>query len=360
MRSRFLSSFASGGLVAAFLGFASTGHAADPTNVREAEGRFREGVRLMAAGKADDARLRFAEANALVRSTDILWNLIAAEAQSGHYADALNHARQFVREPKAPENEVAETNVKTIPEAAAKVGQVEVEAPTGTQIELDSRERAGHAPLLDPFAVAPGDHQVVAMVGAEREVRDIHVSAGETIHLAFGKLAQAKGSAVESPLPSPHEAVPPSPEPRTAEAPALAPSLSPAHADHASTPVAGARLWMTVGLGTGAVALGVTSAVFFSVAHSSHDAATALQRSLPSGACPSAPGCALLRSDLGAQNDYFAVGTGLAIGATAAAVGALVSWFVLPPHAERRSARAFVIAPSVHPSRAGLVVEGSF
>ncbi|HEY2517202.1 MAG TPA: hypothetical protein VGI39_40295 [Polyangiaceae bacterium] len=344
------------------MGLASPGRAADPTNVREAEGRFRDGVRLMAAGKPDEARLRFAEANALVRSTDILWNLIAAESQSGHFADALNHARQFVRDPKAPANEVAETNVKTIPAAAARVGQIEVEAPTGTQIEIDSRDRAGHAPLLDPFAVAAGDHQVVAIVGSEREVRDVHVAAGETIRLAFWKPAPALTEAAELPLPDTREGTGASTPPRaTKAAPTLAVALpTPVSEERPLEPASRARLWLTVGLGTGAVALGVTSGVFFSLAHSSREAATALQRSLPAGACPTAPGCALLRSNLHAQNDDFAAGAGLAVGAGVAAAGALVSWFLLAPRAERRSARALSVIPSVNPARPGLVVQGSF
>jgi len=307
----------------------------------------------MASGKIDEARLRFAEANALVRSTDILWNLIAAELQSGHYADALNHARQFVRDPKAPANEVAETNIKTIPKATEKVGQIEVEAPTGAQIEIDGKDKVGHAPLLDPYALLPGSHQVVAVVGAQRLETSVDVVAGQTVHVALGSpRLVAPGATTADSTPS---TAPVSPPPRAA-----APTIdtipqgpTPDHAEPSDT-----RKWVTLGFGAGAVLLAAGSFMFLSMSGASKDAASELQLELPPGSCPNGSGCAGLSQDLNNQNTYFHLGEGLAVGAGVAAVGALVSWLTISPRSPSRS--ALVVLPTATSSRPGFVVEGSF
>jgi hypothetical protein len=338
------------------LSLSPAAHAADPNNVKEADSRFQEGVRLMAAGKTDEARVRFAEANALVRSTDILWNLIAAERQSSHYADALNHARQFVRDPKAPANEVAETNVNTIPKIVDQVGQIEIEAPAGAQVEIDSREKAGHAPLLDPYAVTPGTHEVIAIAGADRLSKTIDVAAGQTVHVSltsgFKPIAPAANLGATSATTGRSS--------MTARLSTSPPDDLSSDAPTAAERQAETRKWVTLGLGAGAVLLAAGSVVLFSMSQSSSDAASELRLEQPPGSCPNGSGCAALSSDLHNQNDYFHIGEGLAIGAGVVAVAAVVSWFALRPHERPRSASHFVLLPAANPSQPGFVVGGVF
>jgi hypothetical protein len=97
--------------------------------------------------------------------------------------------------------------------------------------------------------------------------------------------------------------------------------------------------------------------MMFSLSNSSKETASELQLELPPGSCPNGGGCASLSSDLHNQNSYFHVGEGLAVGAGAAVVGALVSWFAISP---TRSRSALVVLPSVASSRPAVVVEGSF
>jgi hypothetical protein len=341
------------GAIGLLVAIASSAQAADPRNVREAERRFHRGVHLMATGRPDEARVQFAEANALVRSTDILWNLIAAESDAGHYAEALNHARQFVRDPKAPPGDVGTAITKLIPDLLRDVGQVDIVAPAGAQIEIDAKERVGHAPLLDPYAVAPGAHEVLAIAGPDRFAASIAVAAGETVLVALG------------PASTP---APPAPEPAAGSLPRFESQPpeeqgSPREAARADPPsdAARTRVWTTAGLGAGAVLLAAGSVVFFVAAQSSRDAAATWQSSLPSGACPASPGCADLESDLHRQNDEFHAAEGLLIGAGVAAVGAVVSWVVLRPrrHGDR-SVAPLVLAPTLGVAARGFVVQGSF
>ncbi len=326
---------------------ASPTRAADPKNVKEAEQRFKQGIRLMTAGKPDEARLQFAEANALVRSTDILWNLIGAEVQSGHDADALNHARQFVRDSKAPPADVRDALATVIPAAAAKVGQLEIDAPSGAQIEIDSKEKAGHAPLLDAYAVAPGHHKVVAITESERLTEDVDVAAGETRPVVLAR----------PPLP-----VAPtiSPQPEGTVVPS-APETSPVLASgELSESARKTRVWTSVGLGGAAVLMAAGGVAFFVAAQSSKDGATTLQSNIPAGGCPAAPGCADLSADLHRQNDEFRIGEGFPHAAGAASVAAVVSWVLLGhPHAQASASR-FHVAPRVDHAGAGFLLQSSF
>jgi hypothetical protein len=259
-----------------------------------------------------------------------------------------------VRDPKAPPSEVSETNIRTIPRAAERVGQIEVEAPTGAQIEIDSKDKVGHAPLLDPYAVLAGSHQVVVVVGAQRLSKDVSVAAGQTVHVALG--------AAPPLVPLPPSAIPvvdPAPVSR-APAPLASPPAEPSTDAGATRDEGGpsdTRKWVTVGFGAGAVLLAAGSLMMFSLSNSSKETASELQLELPPGSCPNGGGCASLSSDLHNQNSYFHVGEGLAVGAGAAVVGALVSWFAISP---TRSRSALVVLPSVASSRPAVVVEGSF
>jgi hypothetical protein len=344
------------GAIGLLIALASSARAADPRNVREAERRFQRGVHLMATGRPDEARVQFAEANALVRSTDILWNLIAAETDSGHYADALNHARQFVRDPKAPPEDVRNALAKLIPELLQNVGQVDVVAPAGAQIEVDAKERVGHAPLLDPYAVPPGPHGILAIAGTDRFSESITVAAGETVRVALLPSATAAPPPAEPATAA--GGLPPfelEPEPGSARSPSGA-----ATADRTSG-AARARVWTTAGFGAGAVLLTAGSVVLFVAAQSSRDAAATWQSSLPPGACPASPGCADLESDLHRQNDEFHAAEGLLIGAGVAVVGAVVSWVVLGPRRGAAGpAASLLVAPTPGAPGRGFVVQGSF
>ncbi len=330
----------------ALLSYASLASAADPHNAEVASRLFREGVGLLNSGKPEEARVKLLEANALVRRTDIVWNLILAESSSKHYVDAVNHSHDLARDPNGAKENLQYIQEKVLPVAEPHVGLLEIDAPTGAQIEVDSKEKAGHAPLADPFAVEPGSHEVVGILGKDRLTQMIQVNAGQRVHVTLGNGA----------------AVPPAPssaaasvdinsmlaprEPASPPAPVGTPG-----ADEVTDDGAGARktrLHVTGSFVAGAVILGGIGTGYFVAAQGSNNTIAAAQALHPAGTCPNT-GCPDLDSAISSERQQAITGVVFVSLAGASAVGALISWFALTPHDHSHRAGSLEILPTFAP-----------
>jgi hypothetical protein len=335
-----------------FLLSASAGHAADPNNLKEAQRRFDDGVRLLNAKDFEHARLAFAEAAALVRTPSALYNEAYCEFYSGHNVESLNHFRELLREPKAkPENvELAKTTF--IPQLVPKVGQITIEAPQGASIDVD-KEKVGMAPVPDPVAVEGGStHRVIALVGGETLTKEIPVGRGETVHVILGTAspatsAPASASALDD-------------IPARIERPSTM-STSPVGEQRDSTPDQDAerKRYIVSGVFAGAtVLLAIGSVSFFVAANSSNSDVNAAQAAHPGTSCyPN--GCADLNSALDDRHSRAIWGTVLASGAGVAAIGTGLSWYLLRPKAHSSSA-SMEFSPSLVPGHTGFLLQGSF
>jgi hypothetical protein len=119
-----------------------------------------------------------------------------------------------------------------------------------------------------------------------------------------------------------------------------------------------ARIWLTVGLGVGALAAGGVAVVMGVQSDNASNSATALRASLPPGQCtnPNASGCAQLQSDVNTQQNDHVVSTALYVTAGVLAVGAVAAWLFVP---HDRGSRAAIV-PAVGPGFAGASGEWRF
>jgi hypothetical protein len=133
-------------------------HADDSTTVA-ARARFKEGVALAEQGRFEDARAAFLQAYALKKHPDVLLNLADSSLKSGHTLEAERYFSQYLREATDAKPEKRQAAEKGRNEARAKLGRIEVSAPSGTEVTLDG-ERIGVTPLDGPIYVDPGAHAV--------------------------------------------------------------------------------------------------------------------------------------------------------------------------------------------------------
>jgi hypothetical protein len=320
----------------------------DAANVREAKVRFQEGLTLHDQGHDEEARLKFLEAYAVLKSPNLLFNLARSEQLSGHEVDAMGHYEAYVHieDPKVGDADRADAR-QHMAEIAPHVGQVAVMAATGAHITLDGRSIGQDAPLAEAVPVAPGKHAVGAQT-ADGVVRSIDVvaGAGSTVTADFTQ-TQATTS---SPPTSPASTEPPvSPQPH---------DVPPASAGSGGSFWTPTRAAGAVAFGAGVVSLAV-GFVFAGQASSAADRASMLSASIGPSGCASMPAsssCADLQSAHSDQSqDHTLNLVFVSVGAAAVVAGAVL-FFWPRPHSQRATA----LVPMASPQSGGLMLRGAF
>ena len=148
----------------------------------EAEARFYEGTALYQKGKYDEARLKFAQAYAVLKKSSVLFNLAKTEALTGHRVEAANHFREYVKY-AATGTDKAEAE-KELGELYKLLARVEVEAPDGAAIFVDGAQ-LGLAPIKDPVVLNAGKHTVSAQFGEAKQEKPIDGLAGSLGRVVF-------------------------------------------------------------------------------------------------------------------------------------------------------------------------------
>lgn len=228
----------------------------DDPIVKAARARFNEGIDFYDKGQYENARAAFLQAYALRKHPAVLTNLAQSSLRSGHALEAARYFQLYLHDSAsltAAQRSEAETGLA---EARAKLGRLEVSAPSGTAIDIDG-DRIGDAPLTEAIDVEPGSHRV----SSSSDSKTVTVIAGQVAPVKLGP----KEAQVETPTPAaPPIAVPPpveeSPPPTPSATPVSAPSIVTAASPGLfSPPKAMGPFW--VGLGAG-VAGGATAIVF--------------------------------------------------------------------------------------------------
>lgn len=147
---------------------------------REAEARFKEGLKRHDAGDEEGARLSFVEAYTVLKRPNLLFNLARAEQLTGHPVDAIAHYKAF-----AADSAVAaadrETARKHVVELNARVGHIEIDAPSGAELWVDGQMLSGKAPLSEPADVSSGPHTVEARLAGLTKTTSVTCDAGQTV-----------------------------------------------------------------------------------------------------------------------------------------------------------------------------------
>lgn len=172
-----------------------------------ARAKFTEGLKAYDARNYRDARMNFLQAYALKRHPAVLLNLGQSELRLGMVEDGGNHLQQFLRE----HGEASEAQ-----KAAAKEGVAEAQRRTGHAVFIVNVDGAelfvdnvpvGRSPLLDPYFVPPGPHEVRATYGGQTASTPFTATRGRLQSVRV-QLAGGAGGGV---LPAPGGAVIPAP-----------------------------------------------------------------------------------------------------------------------------------------------------
>jgi len=178
--------------------------AADDATTQAARARFQEGVAFYDKGQYESARAAFLQAYALRKHPAVLLNLAQSSLRSGHTVEAANFFTQYLHDSTSLTPAQRADAEKGLAEAKSKLGRIEVTAPAGAEITIDS-EKIGVAPLPDPVEVEPGAHKVSARnPDGTTDVKPVTVAAGQQAGARF--TAQAPPPEEEpKPIPPPVE-----------------------------------------------------------------------------------------------------------------------------------------------------------
>jgi hypothetical protein len=308
--------------------FADDPHAEIKRQEAEASSAFERGD----FGRAAD---EFAEAYRLDPEAKVLWNLAIAEYKAGRAFLAIKHLREYeVRSDANPKNR--DRARPLLEELAAKIGHVIVSAPADAQVILDGMP-VGKAPLTSPIEVDPDvAHSVVVTLGGGEARQEIAPPGPREVRVQLNVPERVPLLETRSPEP---------------ESPRV----------HDRTTTAPLRIWMTVGLSAGAIALAAGGVYTGMQSSSAKDDVARMRGNIPASWChdlPTNPGCADIQSALSSQDSNHVASIVLYSGAGLLAAGAVASWFFLPH--TRTVHETATATPMVGPGSLGLSVSGSF
>ena len=158
---------------------------AQSANLAEAKKRMTEAKALYGKGEFEEARLKYVEACSIARTDNCVRSLAVAELAAGRPADAYVHFQEVQRSAGAAKLDprAARELNELVQEAYAKCGHVEVSAPAGTLLAIDSG--AGVAVPRDVIAVEPGKHSFEATRGDRHKRVMQDAPAGKVVRVAF-------------------------------------------------------------------------------------------------------------------------------------------------------------------------------
>lgn len=327
----------------------SVAHAQSDFERSEAQKRFDEGNKLYAAGRYDEARVKFVQAWAALKRPSVLFNLARAEQLAGRLAEAAREYRAYLRltDPKIPERDRDEVRTR-LAEVDAQLGRFVVSVPAGARVTIDG-ETIEDAALGDPVSVPPGLHEVRASSAGKTRSVDVLAVAGETknVTLTFDELAPSAKSSAAAP------AVHPGAAPSAASADLGAAPPAARERARSPWPVVG---WSGVALGVVAASVGVG---FAAASFSDADERDRLRSDPSSSQCPS-PTLALC-ADLkdAAESRAANANRAYAFGAAGAVLGAAGAAILLlrVGTSDRTAAR---VLPVLSPTVAGISAGAAF
>ena len=289
---------------------------ADDVETRNAQARFDEGRALAAKGQYDEARVKFLQAYAVLRSPDSLYNLAYTETRSQHPVEAMRHFRALLRDPNTPPD-LIERSKKFVPDVEKMTAHVIVRAPDGADVSVDSVV-VGRAPLTDPVDVLPGSHTFAVALNGKTLKKDLAAKEGESaeITLAFPSDG-AKGNG--GPI---------APPPTRSESVAWPPP---------------ATTWILGGVGVVSAAVGLGFAV-------DSGGQTDQINKAPAGVCadPMSAGCRAVQGAIDAHNRDDAAAAAFLIAGGVCVAAAALTWAIWPT---KRAVVGFV-----SPSQSGLSI----
>ncbi len=372
--------------------------------------KFMEGVAAFDAKKYNEARIAFLQAYALKRHPAVLLNLGQSELRLGMVEDGGNHLQQFLRDHKEASEDQKTAAREGISEAQRRTGfAIVIVNVDGAELFVDNAP-IGTSPLLDPYFVKPGKHELRATKDGGTATTSFTAVLGSVTPVNITVAgAAAPPAPVPSPTPTPAPAqpvpapmpgaMPPYPNPGAMPQPGMGPQPQPGmfgpqppqgdtggrrnfFSWYTDKPIAWA-LTGVAGLGViGTVGFGIGAGVKKSEADDVISQIQAQQASntspgdsgfVPSGRQPCGPednpgadlpfyslACDELRSDIDSRDLYLAL-MGVSIGVGVLGIGGTVLYYFLDPdNKDEPAATAIQFSPVISPDFQGFGLSGQF
>jgi tetratricopeptide (TPR) repeat protein len=156
-----------------------------PSPAAEASRHFNRAVELYNDGDLRGALIEFKKAYALLPRASVLYDIGQTQYQMQDYAQALQTLERYLSEtgPNAVHRAEVQETVQVL---RGRVGRIALTADRSEcEVTLDD-QAAGTTPLAQPLLVSIGRRRIgVTCAGMQRVVREIEVTAGETVPLDF-------------------------------------------------------------------------------------------------------------------------------------------------------------------------------
>jgi tetratricopeptide (TPR) repeat protein len=154
----------------------------DDALTKAARARFQEGVDAFDKGNYEAARAAFTQAYALKQHPAVLLNLAQSSLKSGHYLEATKQFQKYLNDPGGDKKADA---TKGLADARAKLGRLDVTAPPGSEVTVDT-DVMGKTPMSEPLDVEAGNHTVrVKLPDGTASEQKIVVTAGQVQPVRF-------------------------------------------------------------------------------------------------------------------------------------------------------------------------------
>ncbi|CAN5764429.1 hypothetical protein BH09MYX1_BH09MYX1_59790 [soil metagenome] len=164
-------------LAALLLAGNAFGETKEEIELRNAQTRFEEGLALADKGDHEEARVKFVQAYAVLKSSKVLYNLAIAEKKTTHPVECVSHLRVFLKDPTIT-LDLRTRAEQIIAELSKTTSRIEVAATPGADVRIDGIV-IGKAPIGDPVDVAVGHHTVDARLEEHAKNVEVDTAAGE-------------------------------------------------------------------------------------------------------------------------------------------------------------------------------------
>jgi hypothetical protein len=292
-----------------------------------------QGTALYEKGDFTGAIRIFSELYEATQETKYLWDLALAEYDGERAFDAYVHLRMYESKEDAVPR-LAEKAREFEGQLQPKLGHVVIRAPAGAEVFVDGTMR-GNAPLADAVVIDPDKPHTLAIRSTRDEQQERQIPAPGTttveITMAF-------------PIAPPPVAVAPPPPARPAT-----------HVERAPL-----RIWLTIGLGVGAVAAGASAVYLGAKSSSDGDHANQIGAGLAPSACfdTKSTTCSALHNAIVSQENEHVASVVVYAGAGVFAAAAAAAWIFLPR--DHVVSERPALAPMFGPHVAGISLVEAF
>lgn len=167
-----------------------------PKAIKEADSRFKRGIKLASTGDYQLALAEFEEAYALAPHPLVLFNIAGAHRALKHYREALDGYSRFLLEGDGLVKSELLTRAKgDLNELLALIGRVEIDSQPGGALILVDGEEVGLTPLTERLVLGPGSYTLEARLEGHKSVqRNLRISAGDELKLLLELVSEGDSS----------------------------------------------------------------------------------------------------------------------------------------------------------------------